>query len=208
MKKPIDMSVFSAVAVVCATGPAAATTVYLSNFNPIGAEFRDNNGTLLTAGTPAPGDGAVLQLGYYSAATTLNPFAGTWMRITGPGTGYWSTIGDSRVLDGTFSLTYHFKDTYSFVPPAGTPLAIRFYDATSLSAASHFNCVSNTDGTWNWAGGLPEPTINLTFSLTSTTQVWQGGAASAYRTTIPIPEPSACLIVMIGTLALSRRRRP
>lgn len=34
-------------------------------------------------------------------------------------------------------------------PSVGTPLAIRFYDATSLAAANYFNCVSNTDGTWN-----------------------------------------------------------
>ena len=132
------------------------------------------------------------------------------MPITGPDTSYRSTIGDSSGhSDGRFYLSYQFKDDYSFIPVAGTPLAIRFYDSTSLATANYFNCVSNTNGTWNWAGGTPEPTITLTFSTTSATQVWQGGAASAFRTTLAVPEPSGVLLAMIGLgpLAGMRRRR-
>lgn len=199
---------FFAFASICLVTPATATTVIMQNIVPNGIGLKDINGTLLTAGTASAGDGAVLQLGYYSAATTVNPFAGTWMAITGPGTPYRSTVGDSSGFSaGRFSLSYQFKDGSSFLPAAGTPLAIRFYDSTSLATANYFNCVSNTDGNWNWAGGLPEPALNLTFSLTSPTQVWQGGAASAFRTTIAVPEPSVALLVASGALLAFRRRR-
>ena len=41
--------------------------------NTAGTEVRDFNGTLLTGGAADTNDGAALQLGYYTLATTLNP---------------------------------------------------------------------------------------------------------------------------------------
>lgn len=199
----------SAIFVLCAVCwdlRAAATTVIMHNLVPNGIGLKDMSGNLLTAGTASAGDGAILQLGYYSAATAADPFAGAWIVMAGS-----DTIGDKSgdLSAGKFSLSYQFKDDYKFIPVAGTPLAIRFYDSTSLATANYFNCVSNTNGTWNWAGGTPEPTITLTFSTTSPTQVWQGGAASAFRTTLAVPEPSGVLLAMIGLgpLAGMRRRR-
>ena len=204
MKANRRQSIVSAFAYLFAIWPATATTVILHNLVPNGTGLKDMSGSVLTAGTAAAGDGAILQLGYYSAATAANPFAGTWIVMAGS-----DTIGDKSgdLSAGKFSLSYQFKDDYSFIPAAGTPLAIRFYDSTSLATANYFNCVSNTNGTWNWAGGTPEPTINLTFSTTSATQVWQGGASSAFRTTIPIPEPSAWLLLTAAAGLCIRRKR-
>jgi len=187
-----------------------ATTVSVAWYNgyPTGTKFMDYNGNYLTAGTSLGGDGAILQLGYYTGATQADPFAGAWVPLTGPGTGLRSTIGDSgQWPDGEYDLVHQFKDDYPNTPLIGTPLAIRFYDTTSLATANYFNCVSNTSGSWNWILGTPEPTLTLAIQLSSPTQVWQGGADSAFRTTIAIPEPSAALLAACGVLVAFRRRR-
>jgi hypothetical protein len=59
-------------------------------------ELRDFAGVPLTSGTPALGDGAMLQFGYYSLADHFDPFAGEWVPLTGEGArnGWVSTVGD------------------------------------------------------------------------------------------------------------------
>jgi len=188
----------------------AATTVNIAwyNDNTTGTEFKDHSGILLTAGTSLMGDGAVLQLGYYTGATLADPFVGTWVALTGPGTGLTSTIGDFYPYqNGIFSFGNKFQSDSPNVPAIGTPLAIRFYDTTSLATANYFNCVSKTNGSWNWTLGTPEPTVTLDFKATPQALVWQDGADSAFRTTIAIPEPSAALLAACGALLAFRRRR-
>jgi hypothetical protein len=47
--------------------------------------FDQNTGAMnpLTGGTTADGNGTVLQLGYYDAATTANNFLGNWVPLSG-----------------------------------------------------------------------------------------------------------------------------
>ena len=45
----------------------------------------DGSGTALSAGSSRNGDGCVIQLGYYSNATALNPFNGDFVALTGEG---------------------------------------------------------------------------------------------------------------------------
>jgi len=60
--------------------------------------------TPLTAGNlSANGDGAVLQLGYYSSATVSNNFLGTWIPLTGEGS--LNTGGSTDSSGGTLSMT-------------------------------------------------------------------------------------------------------
>ena len=65
------------------------TTVNWSNFSANASTqnsilFRDAGGTALSQGVAANNtDGMLVQLGYYSAATAANNFAGTWIPITG-----------------------------------------------------------------------------------------------------------------------------
>lgn len=191
-------------------GLEAATTsvnVVWYNFNSTQGELKDRNGTLLTAGTSAAGDGAIIQLGYYTGATQASPFIGTWVPLTGPGTMLTTTIGDLGQADGKFNLGHHFQSDSPNVPAIGTPLAIRFYDGTSLETANYFNCVSNTGGYWNWTLGTPEPTLTVSFKTPPEALVWQDGAASAFRTTIPIPEPSAWLLLSAAAGLCIRRKR-
>ena len=163
----------------------------------------------LSAGTSADGDGTLLQLGYYTLATILDPFAGDWVAMTGPGTSYLTTIGDSgNGPAGSIKLGVLFTaGSLGFETPAvGTPLALRFYDSTSIATSNYFNAVSETTGAFNWvAPAEPKSTANLTF-LTSGV-VWQDGPSSSYRTTIAVPEPSCILLSILSLGALAVRRR-
>lgn len=171
--------------------------------------MRDLNGNLLTRGTDNADDGAILQLGYYTMATTLNPFAGAWVPLTGEGSGnsFYSTVGDKAMLDGRFAIGLSFFDTNVNIPNGGTPLAIRFYNSTSISSSTYFNTVSNTTGAWNWITPV-DPRPSMTISLSNPGIVWEEGSASAFRTTIPIPEPSSsALLALLGLVTLAVRRR-
>lgn len=184
---------------------AASTQVIWHN--TVGTELRNLNGNLLTSGSNDADDGAILQLGYYTMATTLNPFAGSWVPITGEGSGnsFYSTVGDKGMQDGLFGIGLGFFTPNANFPSAGTPLTIRFYDSTSIATSTYFNAVSNTTGTWNWITPVdPRPTI--TISLSDPGTVLQD-ASSAYRTTIAVPEPSCLLFSVLGLGALAIRRR-
>ena len=185
-----------------------AASTQVSWHNTTGTEVRDLNGTLLTSGTDNADDGAILQLGYYTLATTSDPFAGSWVPLTGAGSGnsFYSTVGDKALPDGRFNIGLNFFTSTANTPAAGTPLSLRFYDSTSLAAATYFNAVSNTTGTWNWvAPSNLNPTINI--SLSDPGVVLQDGPTSAFRTTIAVPEPASAIVLALATGALAFRRR-
>lgn len=174
--------------------------------------LNDFNGNPLNAGSANDGDGAVLQLGYYTMATTLDPFAGDWVAMTGQGTSYLTTIGDSGDRGaGSFKTeVILLQGSYTFTePPIGTPLALRFYDSNSIGASTYFNAVSDTTGGFNWlAPADPDALVGLGLSYLTAGVFWQDGSGSAFRTTIPIPEPSAfALLGILGLGGLMVRRR-
>lgn len=171
--------------------------------------LKDINGNPLSAGTTADGDGTVVQIGYHTLATTLHPFAGEWVAMTGPGTSYLTAVGDSGGRNaGEIKLVLVFTEgALGFTAPAdGTPLALRFYDSTSIATSTYFNAVSDTTGVFNWATPTESRSNSGLYFLTAGV-VWQGGAASASRTTIAIPEPSCLLLSLVGLGALAVRRR-
>lgn len=192
----------------CNVAATAATSIGITLASN-GVVLRDNGGKPLSAGTAINGDGTVLQLGYYSNATTINPFAGAWVPMSGPGTVFQTTIGDEEQTSGGFKLGLVFTEGFlGFTAPAvGTPLALRFYDSTLIATSTYFNAVSDTTGVFNWVAlSDPQATASLTFLTDGI--VWQDGPSSEYRTTI-VPEPSsASLLAMIGLGALAVRRRP
>ena len=179
------------------------------------------------------GDGTVLQLGYYSAATAGDWFAGTWVPLTGeganntatvpdssPGIGYnQTTIGDVWMNgggDGTFFLNLAFVElsvmSGSDFPPVGTPLSIRFYNGTSIAGSTFYNVVSNDN--WDWkAPDTPPSTVPM--SLDDSGLQWYSivvegqDPSSAFHTTVAIPEPSTYALVAVGLagLLVLRRRR-
>jgi hypothetical protein len=186
---------------------------------------------LLTGGTTNDGDGAVLQLGYYSTATAGNNFAGTWTPLSGqtslntatiagsvPAEQYNHTsIGDLNVNgagNGTFAISLNFNTLDSTsnnnLPSSPTiPLSIRFYNGTTIASSTFYNVVS--DNLWLWKTPATPPAA-VTMSLNDTGLQWlsiaMGGAAgTAFHTTIinpaAIPEPSTVASMILGGGALS-----
>jgi hypothetical protein len=186
--------------------------------------------TVLTGGTALDGDGAILQLGYYSGANftgTFTPLAGEGSLNTAiiPGSTAEPynklSIGDITAeggADGTFfvpGLNFVVGTTSgNSLPSAGTQLAIRFFNGTTIAGSTFYNAV--TDSLWIWPAPATPPAV-LTMSLEDAGLQWlsiaQGGAAgTAFHTSLPtaIPEPStlACLLLGgAGTLAFGARRR-
>lgn len=176
----------------CLSANAASTRVEWSN-GP-GTELRDFSGNPLETGSPANYDGDRLQLGYYSFATELDPFRGSWVPLTGlAGDGTPTSIGDAGNLGpGLFGLSTTFVLTApnNFPTSSTVPLSVRFYDSSAPASASFFNAVSNVTGTWDFAKPNTPQSV-VTISLSDPGLVWQDGAGSAFKTTInQVPEPA------------------
>jgi hypothetical protein len=191
----------------------------------------------LSGGTAANGDGTVLQLGYYDAATAANNFLGNWVALTGQtslntaliqggvGEHYNQTsIGDitaGGAGDATFgmSLTFVQGDATSgnSLPSLPTiPLSLRFYNATTIAASTFYNVVS--DDAWLWKTPLPSNTPNsVAITLDQSGLEWLSVALgqninSDFHTSIPlaaVPEPATWLssFLMATTLATGMVRR-
>ncbi|MEG3973658.1 PEP-CTERM sorting domain-containing protein [Microcoleus sp. herbarium8] len=158
---------------------------------------------LLLAGSNADGDGALLELGYYSSASSSNPFSGNWMVLSS------GSIGDSGInLNGKFSLTSTLTDSNPLLPLAGTPLAIRFYDGITLSSSSYFNAVSSPDSSWAWVAPTdPAAIINLVIDKGPPT-VFERTGFYDFKTGIAIPEPTSSLLSLLFlSFGMLRRRR-
>jgi hypothetical protein len=198
-----------------------------------------SNGTTPLAGNAAVngGTGFVLQLGYYTNATVSNPFAGTWVPVFGPGNAdsnsLFSTAGmgegpgvsttgtdDSFIFNGT--VIDSTPSTENGIPAAGTIMSIRYYNATSVAAATYFGAISDVDtaasAAWLWISpSNPAPFQGMSFNFSNTGVEYEapGGTVSGVvtmpETNIPVsvPEPAAFWSVA-GALAIGatvRRRR-
>ena len=161
----------------------------------------DWNAIPLSTGTSAPGDGTLLQLGYYDLATAANPFLGSWVVLATTSMG-----DDSLETAGQFATT-SILGAGSFSEPApGTPLAIRFNDGTTIENSSYYNTASRADGTWDFVSPSEDaPVLNLVITKTPTTP-FESGPSGYFMTYLRIPEPSAFLLAVTGAAAMGMRR--
>ncbi|MES2568594.1 MAG: PEP-CTERM sorting domain-containing protein [Verrucomicrobiota bacterium] len=191
--------------------------------------IRDNQNVLLSAGLSGDGDGAVIQIGYYSQATAANNFAGTWIPLSGnesantggvvvgssPAQTFNTTsIGDTNANsngNGTFAFTLSFVQgdagTGNNLPGSTSiPLSIRFYNKATVAESSFFNVVS--DDLWLWQTPAEAPSSPLMeLTLLDPNLEWLGGAGSEFMTTIAIPEPGSATLLLAGITGLALRRR-
>lgn len=200
--KSMKLPVCFLLVIWCSTMALPAATTRVDWFNSAGTELRNFDGELLSEGlVPDAYDGDVVQLGYYSLATTGDPFLGQWMPLQS-----W-TIGDKDVAPlgpGRFNYSHPLTASQLLV---GIPLSIRFYDSSSLDEAGFFNAVSDVSGSWNVISS-PDAMLTMTLSLASQNLVWQDGQGSAFRTTIPVPEPGGQVLWCCAGLFLLMRRKP
>jgi hypothetical protein len=216
----------AAMMVASLTAFGQTTTVDWGNWEESGFEVKNLAGGLLTAGGIGDGDGAVIQLGYYtggSTSSTGSNFAGTWVALTGEGglnSAYSTTsIGDNFGVSGPLG-QYGFSTVFDQTGGSSTggglsglttsiPLSIRFYSGTTIASSTHYNTVSSDN--WGWVtpsgpGSLMSLTIN---SSTLASLVWED-STSAFKTSIPlaaIPEPSTYAMLGMGLLGLIAYRR-
>jgi len=224
--------VLTSVCLLAATSFAFAQSNTTVNMDSGSFTLMNQSNTALTAGAVGDGNGAVLQLGYYTGATSAgNNFLGTWVPLTGAGslntdlvplsteTYNQTSIGDRNIdtgnTAGTFSLQLLFgTDAGSShnLPTAGTILSIRFYNGTTLGGSTFYNTVS--DNLWVWqTPAAPPANPVISMSLDNQGLLWEGGINSAFHTTLPfaaVPEPSTYASALLGLgglgLAMLRRR--
>jgi hypothetical protein len=190
-------------AVLCGVGVVISLVVARADTTTVsfdsGSQFVYDQNTAatnkLTGGTSANGNGTVLQLGYYNAATVANNFQGTWVPLSGemslntaviPGgatvnpsgeTYNQTTIGDlnfNGAADGQFALSLNFvlgnaTSGNSLPASSNVPLALRFYNGTTTANSTFYNVVS--DDQWLWKQPVVPPST-VTISLSDSGLEW------------------------------------
>jgi len=195
--------------IVAATSNAAISTVNWSAFVPL----------YLNDGTTLVPEGSVLQLGYFTDSDDDNLFAGDFIALTGENAvnaNFTDTaIGANGFGDGYFSITTDFNtelDGANTFPSAGKNLAIRFYDAATISSSAYYNTVSDS----SWDIQAPGATATgLSADIGISTQKWESievygmDASTAYTTAVPEPSTYAAIfgVAALGVAVLRRRRR-
>ncbi|MEC8355077.1 MAG: hypothetical protein VXZ37_00515 [Verrucomicrobiota bacterium] len=192
----LKLLIFLVLASICITPLFAAVPTIVIHWSTVTSNgdpdlLKDRNGNPLSIGSGGNGSGYIATLGYFDEANNSaleNHFLGSWVPLTSG-----TRVGDSSTgygfSDGMFSFTTVFTKASNLVtvfpfepasyqvqtpfpitasaPPSGTPICIRFYDATTISPASRYNTVTGPD--WKWpafSGGIPE---NLYLKISSGT---------------------------------------
>ncbi len=183
-------------------------------------------------------DGTAVELGYYSDASASNPFglAGQFIALTGAASPFLQggthpefnfTVGDTpgngagngELFISNPSLVFNSGIADSLLPPTGTPLVMRFYNAGKVRVLDLAN-----PALWTWLP-LTTPPSSVSINFDSVGLVMRGTGNTSdspntrsatavptstvnLLTTTPVPEPSSILLAVAGAgVILSRRQR-
>ncbi len=232
MKQAVFLGIF--LFVVAITGYAQSTAKVTwsysepATFGTLTIYGPDGVTPLVGAAGSNGGVGFVIQLGYYTLASSTNAFLGTWTPVFGPGTSnsLFSTAGMGEVSGtaetGTndefnFTGTVTSSDTSTEVGlplPLNQIMSIRYYNATSLATATDFGAISDPTGgsAWIWQAPVASPSIaNDSFSFEDSGVVYQGGASEPETNISLVPEPATLSLFAgatgIGAAMVLRRRK-
>lgn len=158
--------------------------------------LKDIENNPLNAGVRGNGDGDLVELGYFSNGSAINPFAGDWIPLTSN-----THVGDSSsgygFGNGMFSFTTNFElnqdnvvvyptepkefeffpgfTITSSTPPTGVPICIRFYDKPTKGGAN-YNTVTGSEWLWpSFPNGSSIPS-NHYYKITEGVSTWKTGA--------------------------------
>ena len=177
----------------------------------VGLNIDSGSFTLNNYGNTTPlAVGDVLQFGYYTGATTSNPFAGTWVALTGNGGANsglsFTEIGGNPINGagvGTFAyttsditFTLGSATTGADLPSAGQIMAIRYYNGTTVASSTAFGAAS--DASWLWIAPAQTPFTSMSFSLDDPGVGWLGNDVAFTG----VPEPSSVLLLGLGLILL------
>jgi len=165
---------------IYANSPRISIVWSTENYSTDDYILKDADGVALSSGIQGNGDGDLIELGFYSLATSSAPFDGEWIALTQN-----THVGDSSTGYGfdhgkfAFTSTFTrdsdtvtifptepkvFVETLDFTisstsPPPGVPICIRFYDSPTKTENTRFNAVTGTNWTWpSFPSGSSIPT--------------------------------------------------
>lgn len=150
------------------------------NIDSGGLTLQSANGIDLTGGgASTPYDGEIIQVGYFSGATSNdNNFSGTWIPLTGegslnyvPNTLYDTTVGDDFTQGfgppfNQFQISLPVDTAIQTQLPApGTILSIRVYDRATIAASTSFMTLSSNLWKWIVPTTLQDPSSKVDMSF-------------------------------------------
>lgn len=186
----------------------ASLTINAQNtFAGLANPFTDEGGTAL-------GSGSLVQFGFFAD--------GTAPRNEGdPFDGFTSIdsvlieLGVDGNPEGSFSQTIRLDNTTDLpgVPPTTVQFGFRIFDGSDEGNSGFFNTVTNEDWEFTFTDQNPPPPPSeilldpILGAAVVASSIWEGGSASAFGTSIAVPEPSTFLSALIGLGLLATRRR-
>jgi hypothetical protein len=165
--------------------------------------------------------GDVVEFGYYSSATVLNPFSGSFNALTG---GTITNTAETPTADGSsfttdtvstviggdqntgagpgqFAYTLVFAPSTPNLPSNGQILAIKFFDNSTVASSGAYGAASNA--TWLWEGTTSSLDFPADYSLGDPGTLWLNNDTAFTG----VPEPQTAVLVPVGLLMLYFGRR-
>ena len=157
--------------------------------------------------------GDLVQLGYFELAGAPTSDGDSFESFVSIDSVAFSVVGD-----GQFSGTANLEDTDLLGTSALTlQFGLRIFNEATAAAATFSNIVTNASWQFTFSNAVPPPLPSeilldpIFGSAQVNTAIWEGGAASAFGTTVPvgaIPEASTSLSALLSlTLLFGARRR-
>ena len=187
--------------------------------NTVGLNLDSGGFTLNNVNDTTPlASGDALQFGYYTNATAANPFAGTFIALTGNGgvnsglsftaigqdTGNGAGPGTFAFTTTDLMFTQGSTTTGVDLPTSATQImAVRFFNGASASTALDYGAVS--DASWTWIAPASPAPAPMSFSLDDSGITWLNNNVAFTNTSnapANVPEPASLPLFVLGLALL------
>jgi hypothetical protein len=171
--------------------------------------------------------GDVVEFGYYNQANATNPFAGTFIALSGgtitntaltPTSNGFSTTQDTvhtiiggdtntGALAGEFVYELVFNQGDANLPANNQIMSMLFFNNTTVASSTDYGAASDPAGfaAWYWTNSTSDLNFQLNYSMGDAGVTWLDNDV-AY-TGVPEPGTSSLLVGGLIVVALARTRR-